>query len=300
MKLDVANHQIRHLRPALIEETTAFEQEHLTKKLQMGEIDIADANLWYQDAAKRYYGRATTTSSAFGDMGIFFEGLSRSILPSAGDKSLPATFFFDEDRLRRVRSDVLDAINLDLCMRMLEDLGGIARSNTNTIVPDMNLRGSLVALLQQAPHNHYHFNKWRSMAPSMALQMFRLINAPLDMLPAFEAKLTKNICNITSPIFKEIEEAYRTRLVAGLATRVRYFKSLSGFGLFSIATGSRTSSSSHGPNAGRDRGPDTDIRTRKKDSGIEDIATRVAHIGVVHWRIWARMAYVDEDDKPMD
>ncbi|KAH7112423.1 T-complex protein 11-domain-containing protein [Dactylonectria macrodidyma] len=364
MKLDVANHQIRCLRPAMIEETTAFEQRFLMKKLRNRKMDISDAKPWYRDAARTYSGRGATSSSSFGDTGIFFEGLSRSMLPSAGDKPLPGTFFFDEDRMGRVRSDILDAINLDVCMRMYEDLERIARFNTTPIfsnhasedeplmpsmidnefnfntqpshsrpaslalspagsdsssprsslvlpsyfVPYMNEskakarnpRDSLVALLQQAPHDLRLLDRWRAMAPSMALQIFRFTNTPLEMLSTFEEKLTENVCKITSPIFEEIEEGYRARLVAELATRVRYFKSLSGVGLFSIATGNDVPSNNRGLGAGRDRDLDAVIRVGQQEGGIEDIATRIAHVGVVHWRIWSRMAYVDEDDMSMD
>jgi hypothetical protein len=357
MKLDVANHQIRCLRPALIEETSAFEQKFLMKKLRSRKMDISDAKPWYREAARNY--STTSGSSPFGEMGIFFEGLSRSMLPSAGDKPLPGTFFFDEDRLNRVRSDVLDAINLDVCMLMYEDLERLSRLNAvpalslhasdvdlkrssefnfNTplstsrpaslalssssasssprsslvlpsyVAPDMNeaktkarnLRESLLALLQQAPHDLHHLERWRTIAPSMALQIFRFTNAPSDMLPSFEEKLSENVCKITSPIFEEVQETYRVRLVAELAARVRYFKSLSGVCLFSIATGNRVPNNARGLDLGRDRDLDAAIRVGQQEGGVEDIATRIAHVGVIHWRIWARMAYVDEDEMAMD
>ncbi|KAM5351938.1 hypothetical protein ACJ41O_004661 [Fusarium nematophilum] len=365
MKLDVANHQIRCLRPALIEETTAFEQKFLMKKLRNRKMDIGDAKPWYQEATRTYPGGAGTMSAQFGEMGVFFEGLSRSMLPSAGEKPLPGTFFFDEDRLGRVRSDILDAINLDVCMRMFEDLDRIARFNSapafaslvsdddspmsstkdshefnfNTppslsrpasvalssagsasssprsslILPSYlssdaseaktkarNLRESLVALLQQAPHDLHFHDRWRAMAPSLALQIFRFTKAPMEMLPSFEEKLTENVCNISSPIYREMEEAYRGRLLAELATRVRYFKALSGVCLFSIATGNRVPVSSRSLDAGRDRELDAAIRMGQQEGGIEDIATRISHVGVVHWRIWARIAYVDEDEMSID
>lgn len=353
MKLDVANHQIRCLRPALIEETTTFEQKFLMKKLRNRKMDISDAKPWYREAARNY---TTTSGSSFGEMGVFFEGLSRSMLPSAGDKPLPGTFFFDEDRLNRVRSDILDAINLDVCMLMYEDLERVSRLNAmpafalsgdadskrnefnfNTplsssrpasvalssssasssprtsfvlpsyVAPDneaktkaRNLRDSLVALLQQAPHEHHHIRRWREIAPSMALQIFRFTNAPSDMLPSFEEKLSENVCKINSPIFQEIEEAYRVRLVAELSARVRYFKALSGVCLFSIATGNRVPSNFRSMDLGRDRDLDAAIRVGQQEGGVEDIATRIAHVGVIHWRIWSRMAYVDEDEMAMD
>ena len=366
MKLDVANHQIRCLRPALIEETAAFEQKFLMKKLRNRKMDVSDARPWYRGAAQTFPSSiAPANSSKFGDMGVFFEGLTRSMLPSAGEKPLPGTFFFDEDRLGRVRSDILDAINLDVCMRMYDDLERVARYSTapafanhqasddeaststsslsstdfnfNTppsssrpsslvfsnagsaassprsslvlpsyLVPDAteaktkarNLRDSLVALLQTSSTEVHHGERWRAMAPSMALQIFRFTNAPMEMLPTFEDKLTENVCTITSPLFEEIEDAYRSKLAAELAQRVSYFKNLSGVCLFSIATGNRV------PNKGLETGRDTDldaaIRVGQQEGGIEDIATRIAHVGVVHWRIWARMAYIDEDDMSVD
>ncbi|KAF7550814.1 hypothetical protein G7046_g7901 [Stylonectria norvegica] len=364
MKLDVANHQIRCLRPALIEETTTFEQKFLMKKLRSRKMDINDAKPWYEAAAQTFpTSIPAVEASYFGEMGVFFEGLSRAMLPSAGEKPLPGTFFFDEDRLGRVRSDILDAINLDVCMRMYDDLERVARYNPATsttafanhasddeplmpfmslnmefnfntppahsrpaslalssagsesssprssiiipsyLIPDANeaktkarnVRESLVALLQQTPHDVHQTDRWRTIAPSLALQIFRFTNAPTEMLPAFEEKLTENVCNLSSPLYEDMEENYRLRLVAELADRVRYFKPLSGVCLFSIATGNRVPNK--GMEAGRDRDLDAAIRIGQQEGGIDDIATRIAHVGIVHWRIWAYMAYIHEDEE---
>lgn len=362
MKLDVANHQIRCLRPALIEETAAFEQKFLSKKLRNRKLNVDNAKPWYQEAARTFPGHASSTSQNYADMGIFFEGLVRSLLPSAPKNPFPGTFFFDEDRLGRVRSDILDAINLDVCMRMFDDLERIARFNktpafaefsidedvnrsrefnfntppstsrpasvalsssgsasssprsslvfptylmgdaseTELKTKSRNVRESLVALLQQASHDLSHIDRWRDLAPSLALQIFRFTNAPMDMLPSFEEKLMENVCTSTSPMYREMEEAYRNRLMSELASRVRYFKDLSGVCLFSIATGNRVPTSARSLDTGRDRDLDAAIRMGQQEGGIEDIATRIAHVGVVHWRIWSRMAYTDEDDMSMD
>lgn len=359
MKLDVANHQIRCLRPALIEETTAFEKKFFSKKLRAKKMDIRDARPWYTEASQNMpSSMSRSTASKFGDMAIFFEALTRSLLPSGCDKPLPSTFFFDEDRLSRVRSDILDAINLDVCMRMYDDLERVARYNSipaytslfseddpsasttslcsdfnfNTLPlrsrpaslalsssgsasssprsslllnshmlpsylsPDANemsskarnLRESLVALLHQAPHDVHHADRWRAIAPSMALQIFRYTSAPSEMLPAFEEKLTQNVCSIMSPLYQDIEEAYRVRLVSELAVRVHYFKSLPGVALFSIATGNSNQNKTF--DSGRDRDLDAAIRVGQQEGGVEDIATRIAHVGVIHWRIWDSMA----------
>lgn len=53
-------------------------------------------------------------------MGVFIEALSRMVLPSHPD-AFPDTLIFDEERMLKLRSDMLDAINLEICMRLYED-----------------------------------------------------------------------------------------------------------------------------------------------------------------------------------
>ncbi|TQV97594.1 T-complex 11 [Cordyceps javanica] len=349
MKLDVANHQIRCLRPVLIEDTIHFEQKFFFKKISSRKIDITSAKKWYKDADTQHADGITNSTLTFGETGIFFEALSRLILPSSPEKRLPSTFLFDEERILKLRSDMLDAINLEVCMRMYEDLDRIGRYNAaglfagptleddairrstspssefnfNTpletsrpssvnfstsgstpssprssvnlpsyVAPEnseaknktRNLYHSLVALLQSATPGLRQSARWQSISSSIALQIFRYTKAPTSMLSTFEDKLAANVCGMDSPLYKEIEKSFHTRLLAELGTRVREFRALSGVGLFSAATTGRSQARDH----------DQD------DSVVEDIAIRLAHLGVLHWRVWAQMAYADEDSMVVD
>lgn len=352
MKLDVANHQIRCLRPVLIEDTTHFEQKFFYKKIQSRKLDIGPAMQWYRqaEADHSYSGSAGHTSQTFGEMGVFFEALSRLILPSHNG-SAPSTFLFDEERMAKLRSDATDAVNFDICMRMYEDLERIGRWNTlplfanhavdddaastttefnfNTppatsrpsslvfssagsqcssprsslvipayVAPEhseskvkaRNVYNSLVALMQSAPPATKPSSRWESMASSVALQIFRFTNAPSEMLPVFEEKLKANLCNVNLPIHKEMEQNFHNRLMVELGNRVRDFKALSGVALFSVATGGRNS-------LGRDRDGDASLRDAQEEGGIEDMATRLAHLGILHWRVWAQLAYAGDMDQ---
>ncbi|KAI9158503.1 Protein SOK1 [Paramyrothecium foliicola] len=352
MKLDVANHQIRCLRPVLIEDTTHFEQKFFYKKIQSRKLDISAAMQWYREADLRYGGSVGHASQSFGDMGVFFEAVSRLILPSYAKKQLPSTFLFDEERITKLRSDAVDAVNLDICMRMYEDLERLGRFNTlpmfggqavdddasstmgefnfNTppatsrpsslvfssagsqcssprsslvlpsyVAPDQtesktkarNVYNSLVALMQSAPPAAKQTARWEAMAPSVALQIFRFTNAPSEMLSIFEEKLTANICDMTSNMYQEAEQNFHNRLMTDLGNRVHDFKALSGVALFSVATGGRVQPSSH---SGRDRDGDTSLRDAQEEGGIEDMATRLAHLGILHWRVWSQLAYVGD------
>merc|ERR1712000_516386 len=116
MKLDVANHQIR------------CEQRNFSKKIAPRRLDIARSRRWYRRAQQQY---AQEPAEGFGDMSVFFRAVARLVRPSRArgeDAILPETFIHDNDRLLRMRSDVLDAVNIDVCMRLYENLVGVAKT----------------------------------------------------------------------------------------------------------------------------------------------------------------------------
>ncbi|KAJ0159461.1 Protein SOK1 [Colletotrichum tanaceti] len=362
MKLDVANHQIRCLRPILIEGTIPFERKFFEKKIHGNKLDITQANAWYRDAEQRYAGSVSPVAAhSFGDMSVFFEAISRLILPSISEKALPNTFIFDEERFIKLRADMQDAINLEVCMRMYDDLERVGRFNAPffansfpqfddeprsrplSMTPDFNfntppsrpsslafssgdsatssprsslilppqpgsdtmesltkardLYSSLVALLHTSPPPRRHESRWGSIAPSMALQIFRFTNAPADMLPIFESKLASHVCDINSPLFQEVEQHFHHRLLTELQKRVREYRGLTGVGLFTVATGGRAHGSGRSWSGSPDRESSVSDSSRESrdDGGIEDMATRLAHLGILHWRVFAGLAYTEDE-----
>ncbi|WYZ37364.1 hypothetical protein EsH8_II_000870 [Colletotrichum jinshuiense] len=369
MKLDVANHQIRCLRPILIEGTIPFERKFFEKKIQGNKLDVTQANVWYRDAEQRYAASVSPIAAhSFGEMSVFFEAISRLILPSVSEKSLPNTFIFDEERFIKLRADMLDAINLEVCMRMYDDLERVGRFNAPlfassfsrfddesssrplSMTPDFNfntppsrpsslafssgdsaassprsslilpsqptsdptealtkardLYNSLVALLHTSPPPRRHESRWESIAPSLALQIFRFTNAPADMLPVFESKLASHVCDMNSPLFQEVEQHFHHKLLVELQKRVREFRGLTGVGLFSVATGGRSHGSGRSWSGSPDRESSSSDTTRevREDGGIEDMATRLAHLGILHWRVFVGLAYTEDEqaDDPME
>ncbi|KAK7752912.1 Protein SOSEKI 1 [Diatrype stigma] len=132
MKLDVANHQIRCLRPILIEDTVHFEQRFFLKKIRDGKLDPMPAREWYSDMARRYGDSPSASNQAFGEMGVFIEALSRMVFPSHPD-TFPDTLIFDEERMLKLRSDMLDTINLEICMRLYEDYENSASNSQSSL-----------------------------------------------------------------------------------------------------------------------------------------------------------------------
>ncbi|KAI1118038.1 camp-mediated signaling protein Sok1 [Nemania sp. NC0429] len=376
MKLDVANHQIRCLRPILIEDTVHFEQRFFLKKIRDGKIDTRSAQAWYMQLNAV---QNPTSVQAFGEMAVFFEELINMIMPSNARQhpNLPSTFLFDEERIAKARCDMLDAINLEVCMRLYEayeitgrnssaipspylatplsDASGFLSARTEDegsefnfnaptsrpssmifssagsaqssprsswIIPSVpvaktqeelrhrsqDLYDSLVALVQGSTSSRTA-SRWKAMNDSLALQIFRFTNAPTDMLGQFERSLDMHVGDLGSPnedrrtsyspLFQVVEGVFRDRLRAELQLRVKEFKSLTGVSLFSVATGARLQGLNRIWDMSRDGERDNSVRGTREEGGVEDMATRLAHMGLLHWRVWSQLAYVGVADNDM-
>lgn len=365
MKLDVANHQIRCLRPVLIDDTVHFEQRFFIKKIESQKLSIEPAREWYQ-AAKEHTERLYASTpvppytSAFGDMSVFFEALCRLILPSTPTDTTPPTFVFDEDRLLKLRSDMYDSICLEICMRKYEELERLSRvtistqassripsyvseepSASNRLSGEFNFaapmrsrpsslafsdRGSnfssprssaclfskpstefgdsrskatdlynaLLALLHTAPPAANPIQRWKCLAESVAIQILRTVNAPLS-LPGFEHTLAAAVSDAHSEAFRTVEESFYQRLLNDVAKRVGEFRNLSAIALFSVATGPRV------PTHTRNGlfGDKVSARDPREEAGIDDMAVRLAHLGILHWRVWGSLAYEEDIDDDM-
>ncbi|KAI0019786.1 T-complex protein 11 [Xylariomycetidae sp. FL0641] len=378
MKLDVANHQIRCLRPILIEDTVHFEQRFFAKKIRDHKVDRMSAQMWYSTISQPEQPDAASIQ-AFGEMASFFEEMCATMFQSHHQKAenaLPNSFLFDEERVVKLRTDMLDAINLEVCMQvyeLLEPKYRQAAASATSAVPSpylatppsdpsslsgdstcdegsefdfqssrpssmvfssagsanssprssllmsappaptlsaeeqtsksRNLYSSLLALLQTSNASLRGAARWKAMQDSLALQIFRFTNAPTQDLLAIEQELGDHLSNSNSPIFKLVEQSFHQRLLTELQVRVKEFKVLTGVGLFSVATGARlqgpgrTYESQH--EGLRNRDSSSSSRDARDDGGVEDMATRLAHLGLLHWRVWAPLVYVGSGDAEM-
>lgn len=372
MKLDVANHQIRCLRPMLIEDTVHFEQRFFYKKVQSNRLDISGARMWYSEAVRNYSGKPQHTR-AFGETAPFFEAMSKLVLPTTAKETIPNTFLFDEERIVKLRSDMLDAINMEVCMRLYEDLERVSRvhsitpsfpaptsvpayvmddeapihsnrnsndfsfintpssrpsslalsacgsatssprssgyvvlqpptsaDNTESTTAKANtVYDSLVALLNTAPQNQRPHQRWQGLVPSIAIQIFRYTNAPQDFLPQFEAKLMQHLVEMKSDLYQAVEAHFHTKVMVELGRRVKEFKDLSGVALFSVATGGRLGGSASGRpwDDNCEMGGMDDASEARDEGAVEDMAIRLAHLGLLHWRVWSEMAYLGRMDQ---
>lgn len=340
MKLDVANHQIRCLRAVLIDDTIQFEQRYFSKRIRDRKFNILQARQWYQEVSHRY-NIGPAEADGYGDMATLFQYLSHIVLPSAAGQWIPETFQHDYDRLSKLRSDILDLVNLEICMRQYEQIESFAsasysqamktfdtsaqdcapsgsRSSSLVFSPASfspvssvsssprssldampaylahdqndvkakarNLRRSLLAILHQQPHTADPSIRWQAVAPLMALEIIRATDMP-SMLRFVAETLMSSFSRPDSSLYRENEQKIYRQMMEKLGSRVREYNTLSAVGIYSAATEGVLQYKATTPFFQRT----SDLHL--EEGGMNDIAKRVAHLGILHWRIWAPLAY---------
>jgi hypothetical protein len=123
--------------------------------------------------------------------------------------------------------------------------------------------------------------KWNSLSSSLALQILRSTNTPLTRLPQFESHLAFHLSNPRSRCYQEAENRVLSQLFPVLQKLVETYTPLTSLQIFEAATAPKAAPGAKANGA--------------KDETTE-IATRIAHIGILHWRVWAPLAYLVDPD----
>lgn len=127
MKLDVANHQIRILRPVLIETANEFEKDYFDQLINHCKIDITDSLKWYY----RNYHKKSDIAKQVNKENMLDADQSKAIIVSAIIDLLscrnmatefPLTLAFDHTRLVLLRADVRQLVCVQLCVVLFKQL----------------------------------------------------------------------------------------------------------------------------------------------------------------------------------
>lgn len=130
MKLDVANHQIRILRPVLIETAVDFEKDYFNQLINHCKIDINDSLKWFNQnlkakQEKKNFSNYLVNSDNYCDSNLKIF-MSSSIIDLLSCRNMatefPSTLAFDHTRLVFLRADVRQLVCIQLCIVLYKQL----------------------------------------------------------------------------------------------------------------------------------------------------------------------------------
>lgn len=291
MTFDIINERIRNQHPALLNNNVESQKRYWLEQIESGKFSLSCSKAWYKRAKKSHCEDPSCLAKDFGDSAVFFEGFCRLILPSSAEHPLPGSFLFDTERINQLRSDILDCINLEICMTTYRHLES---ESSSTLAADakgkaQDLYQSLDSLLQSAKSTPQPADRWQELLPHMATEILRFIKAPPSRCIDIQEQLESTIGRRDSTIYRNVEGKFHKLLVEDLSQRIPSLHCLSGYELFSVTSGrflnttNRKDESNPPLNASSDEGT------------LADISLRVAQMGILNVRYLSELVYIDDE-----
>ncbi|KAL1960214.1 hypothetical protein VTO42DRAFT_8757 [Malbranchea cinnamomea] len=295
MKLDVANHQIRAFRYVLVEDTVRFLQSHFLGRIAMNTINVECARRWYLSipCEQPFNSLSQCHVDSFEPVGVLLRGILSFLLVAESPQCFPDTFEFDAGRLWRLRNEIQDLICLEICNHIVEDITR-SRNRFYSIPPEASaaLRSALWSVLDDCEAGTTERSRWQNNIKNIALEIARAIS--MQELRAgrkdSSSRLIKYDPNVLNLVEKILESSFTPK-----SDRYRHFQKIIHQKLqgatFEIAKKYLNMTTLEMCNAQWHRNTASNSRV----PGIEPIAGRIAHIGVLHWKVWAPLLYAREE-----
>lgn len=188
MKLDVANHQIRTLRPMLVDTAIDFEQDYYTQIIEKGKLNLNDSLDWYKDNLIKFKSSQFYDSNKHDDNNRlgFIYGLIKLLSCSSDDivSEFPSSFGFDFSRLASFRAELRRVVCLHLCVCLYQQMLYSKTSGGNKDKIKLNLKKDkiqkfkhdLLAIIEDSVGN----SKWTKNTQLLALEISKRVQLVLN------------------------------------------------------------------------------------------------------------------------
>lgn len=196
MKLDVANHQIRTLRPVLVDTAIEFEQGYYHQVLEKGKFSLEDSFAWYNKNLVKYTASHPDQKVSEIYRSAFCYGLTMLLSCASEDivTEFPSSFGFDFARLADFRAEVRQIVCMHLCITLFDQLLQTRLAKTTTMTNPQRraifvnsktpeevekMKTDIMAIIADA----YGNTKWTKNTGTIALELARrveiAVSAPL-------------------------------------------------------------------------------------------------------------------------
>jgi hypothetical protein len=253
--------------------TVIFEQKHFNTAIELGKVDYRGEGQEFFQSAMSFRDYLPNPSMLDTKMWSFYKGFANMLLPSQSNRKIPHTFTLDKERIIKLQSKLLDAVNLHLCTHFTQTLN---TRHSNLPIEDVenSIRQAIAALHDGIPENC----QWKQNRNNIALCIQHFIIDKPDLFPTIEEFIDLHISNTASDQFRNSELGLIRVLHQVLEETVGRYSDLTLNQLFELLM---EPSSSNG-------------------NSLQQIANEIAHIGVLHWCVWDPLVYRNSFGEDME
>ncbi|OAX85290.1 hypothetical protein ACJ72_00320 [Emergomyces africanus] len=294
MKLDVANHQIRAFRLYLIKDSVEYLKIHsgsvLKDSLKSSE-EARDAKSWYLEHRERRSNHPQPVPNNFESAKILFEGLMPILCAFDSTISFPNSFVLDFDRLCNIRNNIETLVMLRVCCQVFNGVVGRVDGDISSAAY-CSLQSRILPVIQYGEHTankadpfgNSPLGRFEHNIPNIALEIARVAQTMQDgrsRLAYPDEQIIHSVSDQLHPFRNQLFWDIRDRVQKELqCIAVSFAKQYWCMTALDIADSQHLT-------------PDSVSFLQVPD--IQYLGKRLAHIGVLHWRVWAPLLYSPED-----
>lgn len=285
MKLDVANHQIRHLRGLLIEDAINFQQRYHMHRMSYGRVDTTRARRWL----RREQMQLSNPREKVDKVKVMASATLRMLLSHQSVSSFPDTFALDADRLRSMRSELHYLIHLDICCDVFDMLSSQnVDKNARQIVRE-SLKASLSDIVGDS-------RRFLDHAGNIAVEIVRLVLqlegsssfSDADLVDVAEQRLRVDL-HMSSMAFCSRTRNMLDDQLPNLCESIMSSIKLTPMALHEVMVPSSATPTPFGSTR--------EAKPARQVPSMNDIMRRLAHVCTLHWHIWSPIVYVTPEDE---
>ncbi|CCF55568.1 hypothetical protein KAFR_0A01300 [Kazachstania africana CBS 2517] len=179
MKLDIANHQIRLLRPALLSNSVEFEKQYFNSLMNSKKIILNSSLLWFNNKFDEYITKEKEQIT----IPQIYRTSIKSIISLLSCRKMvreyPTSLSFDHARLVLLRADIRQIVCLMVCRLLFQQL--VANDETldlqtknyvNTTYKNQRLKNEIISIITDEHGNC----RWTKNTLSISVHLCKVIN----------------------------------------------------------------------------------------------------------------------------
>lgn len=320
MKLDVANHQIRILRPVLIETAVDFERDYFQTLINHSKINIHDSLNWfYKNFVKKFdsiqqqqqqpSGGAIESPakklSTLHQDAINNTNLKPIIISSVIDllscrqmaSEFPSTLAFDHTRLVLLRADARQLVCIQLCVVLYKQLVINAKVSTNLLSAKniAKVQQEILAIVTDDNGNI----KWTKNISAISLQLVKNLypnesninvsDPSIKSLVQFSHNWLMKHMQPNSQVYGLMEIKVFKELLAEISVLVENDDLISDNSNITINSNVTSTTTT---NTATNTSTSSTTSTTSNSNELKNIATRIATLVKFHWNVFGGY-YID-------
>lgn len=274
-----------------MEDTIPFLQDYFFRRMATGEFKADDARTWYLSIPKQVTDLSREAEDrAFFPPAVLLRGLCELLLQFDEPASYPQTFQFDLHRLWQLRVTLQHLIHIDVCWSILEHLINRAECRASRRHIYSRFRSRISCLLDTSSDSGSdNLGTRLPNAANVALEIARLAHearsghaspkdVPNSLITEAEKSIKRHLAT-ESPVFRHYRGILRHELLTETYQLARKYINMSPL---AICESQRARVAA---------APSMALGRTQRQREIVVIAMKLAHIGVLHWRVWGPLLY---------